>query len=1016
VPTDTPPTVSQTLTSIVVSPGMVTLADKGQQQFKATACDQNGQPLATQPKFTWSIVSGGIGQINSSGNYTGPNSGTGSATVQAASGGVSGTASVSIQALPPVITQPASSSQNPVTGTQATLKVQASDPNGTNLTYAWSAAQTNPATASLNNPSSNQTNVTFTQAGTYTFTVTVTDGLKPPLSAPSSVSVTVVSTPSSSLSIAPPSVSLLGGQTQQFTVTAVDQFGKPITGTPNGTWQSSGVGQISSTGLYTASSGAGSAQVKFTSTSGANVQASVTVTAPPAAPTNLQASVQNGQVKLQWNTNSNNQTGFVVQYLPCCIPNPQWTIVATVASTGNSYTFTPPANLGPTVEYEVFETNAVGSSPPSNEVTLTTPAAAPTGLSAVATAGQVSLSWTGSLGATGYDIFRATSAGQEGNTPIATGVTAPAFTDSNFNGGTTYYYQVTAVDAAGQSTRSSEVSATPPQVPVAPTGLVASVGATNVSLSWNAVNGATGYNIYCGTTSGGELFTIAVTGTSWNDTGLTQFTTYFYQVSAVNSIGEGARSREVSATPGNDWFASNLPDPGLQALARTDFNTDGSITFSDMLGLLTQAVTETGSGTMTSPVVTSLQAIASSSGAAYLNMVAPLAGLAANLVDGGQYQVTTALQSGTTTAAQLQVLINQWFLGEDMPTIDTTYWSTSGYALANDGTLFGSSGAPQYTDIYQGEEGDCWLMASFAEIAYKQPGIIQNSFTDDGLVLENGAQVHVWTYEYHNGNVPEYMTLNNYFPSNGGLFMYADAFQSIANNSNVLWAPLMEKAYAGLYGNSYADLNGGWAQNVLPLETGGVAGGNSPFSSESSYIAAIQSPTTLLTLASWSTNYGFVADHDYAVISVTGSGSTALFQLYNPWGTDEPPAVTWAQLTQSGDFSQDGDTVVTSAAGTGLSTASVAEPASGSLAPILAGDFSPSTASARSFTTRIQVHSGEDHVATYVAAIVPQAKADPPDPANGLADLVFNDSLTGAETDAGGITASGAGLPQRHRS
>jgi hypothetical protein len=102
-------------------------------------------------------------------------------------------------------------------------------------------------------------------------------------------------------------------------------------------------------------------------------------------------------------------------------------------------------------------------------------------------------------------------------------------------------------------------------------------------------------------------------------------------------------------------------------------------------------------------------------------MPAPLAGLAQNLIDGGQYQVTTALSANTTTAAQLQNLINQWFLGEDLPTIDTNSGSTSGYVLANAGTLFGSSGVPRYTDIYQGEEGDCWLLASFAENRTKQP-------------------------------------------------------------------------------------------------------------------------------------------------------------------------------------------------------------------------------------------------------------------------------------------------------
>src|SRR5262249_3583544 len=55
-------------------------------------------------------------------------------------------------------------------------------------------------------------------------------------------------------------------------------------------------------------------------------------------------------------------------------------------------------------------------------------------------------------------------------------------------------------------------------------------------------------------------------------------------------------------------------------------------------------------------------------------------------------------------------------------------------------------------------------------------------------------------------------------------------------------------------------------------------------------------------------------------ISVTGSGSSALFQLFNPWGlgNHQPQAITWAQLTQAGAFIQDGDTIVGAAAATGL--------------------------------------------------------------------------------------------------
>ena len=242
--------------------------------------------------------------------------------------------------------------------------------------------------------------------------------------------------------------------------------------------------------------------------------------------------------------------------------------------------------------------------------------------------------------------------------------------------------------------------------------MTATTGITQVSLSWTVSDNAAGYDIYRGTISGGEtlLASPSGTGTTYTDCSVTNGTTYYYEVTAVRAGGQSGVSNEVTATPGNDWFA-NLPDLGLQNLARTDFIRDGSITYSDMLGLLNLAVTETGSGTMSTAVVASLQALASSSGSTYLNMAPSLQGLTQNLVNGGLVPVTIAVEANTTTAAQLQGLINQWFLGEDLPTIDSF---ASGYALANDGTLFGSSGAPQYTDVFQGERDDCWLMASCA--------------------------------------------------------------------------------------------------------------------------------------------------------------------------------------------------------------------------------------------------------------------------------------------------------------
>jgi fibronectin type 3 domain-containing protein len=60
----------------------------------------------------------------------------------------------------------------------------------------------------------------------------------------------------------------------------------------------------------------------------------------------------------------------------------------------------------------------------------------------------------------------------------------------------------------------------------------------------------TNYKVYRGTVSGGEtLLTTLGNTTSYDDAAVTNGTTYFYKVSAVNAVGEGAQSNEVSATP-----------------------------------------------------------------------------------------------------------------------------------------------------------------------------------------------------------------------------------------------------------------------------------------------------------------------------------------------------------------------------------------------------------------------------------------------------------------------------------
>ncbi|HTS12715.1 MAG TPA: glycoside hydrolase family 44 protein [Candidatus Limnocylindrales bacterium] len=177
--------------------------------------------------------------------------------------------------------------------------------------------------------------------------------------------------------------------------------------------------------------------------------------------------------------------------------------------------------------------------------------AAPSGLTATAGNAQVSLSWSASSGATGYYVKRGTASGGPYTQVAATGNTSA--TDTGLTNGTTYYYVVTAYNGAGESGNSNQASATPSapaQAPTAPTGLAATAGNAQVSLTWNASTGATSYHVKRATTSGGPYTQVAApTGTSDTDSGLTNGTTYYYVVSAVNSAGESGNSSQASATP-----------------------------------------------------------------------------------------------------------------------------------------------------------------------------------------------------------------------------------------------------------------------------------------------------------------------------------------------------------------------------------------------------------------------------------------------------------------------------------
>ena len=98
-------TVNQTLSGVALTPASASVVQGGTRQFSASARDQFGQAMASQPAFTWSIGGDAAGAtVSSSGLYTAPTTGTPTHTVVATAVGSGVTGSASVTVTVPVLT------------------------------------------------------------------------------------------------------------------------------------------------------------------------------------------------------------------------------------------------------------------------------------------------------------------------------------------------------------------------------------------------------------------------------------------------------------------------------------------------------------------------------------------------------------------------------------------------------------------------------------------------------------------------------------------------------------------------------------------------------------------------------------------------------------------------------------------------------------------------------------------------------------------------------------------------
>lgn len=178
-----------------------------------------------------------------------------------------------------------------------------------------------------------------------------------------------------------------------------------------------------------------------------------------------------------------------------------------------------------------------------------------TGVTAVMAApSSIKISWGSVTGASGYEVLRAETI--DGHYTVIKSTSSRSYTDVNLIPNTTYYYQVRAYRKVSTGTVSSTES-----TPVSATTYFGSVtsprtvriSATKVYLSWGAVSGRTGYEIYRSTSPDKDFVLVkSTTSTSFTDSGLTTGVTYYYKIVAyrtVNNVRYRSTEAAVSVTP-----------------------------------------------------------------------------------------------------------------------------------------------------------------------------------------------------------------------------------------------------------------------------------------------------------------------------------------------------------------------------------------------------------------------------------------------------------------------------------
>lgn len=237
----------------------------------------------------------------------------------------------------------------------------------------------------------------------------------------------------------------------------------------------------------------------------------------------------------------------------------------------NDLTATP----GTTYWYWIKAVDACGTSPFSladSGVRAATPTA-PTGVAASdgSSCASVTVSWNAVAGAVDYEVWRNTT-NNSGTASLLATVGSSPYADAAATPGTIYFYWVKTINDCGTSGFSASDSGSRLAALNGPGGVSASDGTScaHVTVSWNAVGGASGYQVYRNTVNNSGTATLigSPAASPFNDATGTAGTVYYYWVRTLNLCGPG------SFSPADTGYR--------QCLVLGDMNCDGVVNVLDI--------------------------------------------------------------------------------------------------------------------------------------------------------------------------------------------------------------------------------------------------------------------------------------------------------------------------------------------------------------------------------------------------------------------------------------------------